>query len=68
MIQHAYVWPFIDFINHTMDPIISPILDALDDRWTYDVLGGLRVLFSPIFYIEIHWGPFWRQRRGSKRQ
>jgi len=51
-----------------MVSIIKPILDALEDGWTYVVLGGLCVLVSPLLYVEIRWGPFWRQRRGSKHQ
>ena len=51
-----------------MVSIVKPILDALDDGWTYVALGGLCVLVSPLLYVEIRWGPFWRQQRGSKRQ
>ena len=51
-----------------MVSVVKPILDALDDGWTYVVLGGLCVFVSPLLYVEIRWGPFWRQRRGSKHQ
>ncbi|KAN0111587.1 MFS general substrate transporter [Russula decolorans] len=51
-----------------MVSIVKPILDALDDGWSYVVFGSLCVLVSPLLYVEIRWGPFWRQRRGSKHQ
>ncbi|KAF8481814.1 MFS general substrate transporter [Russula ochroleuca] len=46
-----------------MVSIINPMLVALGDGWTYVVLGGLCVLVSPLLYVEIQWGPFWRERR-----
>ncbi|KAH9996022.1 major facilitator superfamily domain-containing protein [Russula vinacea] len=51
-----------------MVSIINPILDALGDRWTYVVLGGLCVLVSPLLYVEMRWGPFWRERRQRAHQ
>jgi hypothetical protein len=35
-----------------MVSVINPILVALDDGWTYVVLGGLCVLVSPLLYVE----------------
>ena len=51
-----------------MVSIVRPILDALDNGWTFVFFGGLCVLVSPLLCVEIRWGPFWRQRRGSKNQ
>jgi hypothetical protein len=42
--------------------IINPILVTLGDGWTYVVLGGFSVLVSPLLYVEMRWGPFWRER------
>ena len=50
-----------------MVSVINPILVALDDGWTYTVLGGLCVLASPLVYVEIRWGPVWRERRRQKQ-
>ena len=50
-----------------MVSVINPILVALGDGWTYTVLGGLCVLASPLVYVEIRWGPVWRERRRQKQ-
>ncbi|KAH9993492.1 MFS general substrate transporter [Russula compacta] len=46
-----------------MVSVINPILVALDDGWTYVLLGGLCVLVSPLLYAEVRWGPVWREQR-----
>jgi hypothetical protein len=51
-----------------MVSIINPMLVALGDGWTYVILGGLCVLVSPLLYVEMRWGPFWRERRRREHQ
>lgn len=50
-----------------MVSVINPILVALDNGWTYTVLGGLCMLTSPLLYVEMRWGPIWRERRRQKQ-
>ena len=50
-----------------MVSVINPILVALDDGWAYTVLGGLCVLAFPLVYVEMRWGPVWRERRRQKQ-
>ena len=50
-----------------MVSVINPIIVALGYGWTYTVLGGLCVLASPLVYVEIRWGPVWRERRRQKQ-
>jgi len=51
-----------------MVSIINPILVVLSNGWTYTLLGGLCVLISPLLYVEIRWGPVWRERRRKKQE
>jgi len=51
-----------------MVSIINPILVALGDGWAYILLGGLCVLVSPLLYVEVRWGPTWREQRRRKQQ
>jgi len=46
-----------------MVSVINPILVAIGEGWTYTLLGGLCMLVSPLLYVEIRWGPMWRERR-----
>ena len=50
-----------------MVSVINLILVALGYGWRYTVLGGLCVLASPLVYVEIRWGPVWRERRRQKQ-
>ncbi|KAI9507806.1 MFS general substrate transporter [Russula earlei] len=51
-----------------MVSIMNPILVALGNGWAYTLLGGLCVLVSPFLYIDVRWGPMWRERRRIKEQ
>jgi len=52
-----------------MVSIINPILVALGDGWAYTLLGGLCVLVSsPLLYVEVRWGPIWRERRRRRQR
>ncbi|KAI0375161.1 MFS general substrate transporter [Pilatotrama ljubarskyi] len=48
--------------------VIDLILKALGTGWTYVLLSGICVVFSPIYWILIHYGPKWRAIRRAKRQ
>ncbi|OSX67227.1 hypothetical protein POSPLADRAFT_1051377 [Postia placenta MAD-698-R-SB12] len=48
--------------------VIDLILNALGAGWTYVLLAGICVLFSPIMVIMYHYGPRWRARRRARRQ
>ena len=51
-----------------MVSVINPILVALGKGWTYTLLGGLCVLVSPLLYVEVRWGPMWRERRRKSKR
>lgn len=48
--------------------VIDLILNALGAGWTYVLLAGICLLFSPIMVIMYHYGPRWRARRRARRQ
>ncbi|KAI0275306.1 MFS general substrate transporter [Gloeopeniophorella convolvens] len=48
--------------------VINPILDAIGMGWTYVLLGGMCILAAPLLYVEVHWGPVWRERRRRRQQ
>lgn len=47
--------------------VINPILNALGIGWTFTLLGGLFLVFSPILLVSIvRIGPKWRRKRFEK--
>ncbi|CDO75510.1 hypothetical protein BN946_scf184935.g46 [Trametes cinnabarina] len=48
--------------------IIDLILKAIGTGWTYVLLCGICVVFSPIIWIVIRYGPKWRAKRRARRQ
>ncbi|KAL7285431.1 hypothetical protein ACG7TL_000528 [Trametes sanguinea] len=48
--------------------VIDLILKAIGTGWTYVLLCGICVVFSPIMWILIRYGPTWRARRRAKHQ
>jgi len=46
-----------------MVTIINPIINAMGNGWAYVLLGGFCVLVSPLIWVEVRWGPMWRERR-----
>ena len=46
-----------------MVTIINPIITAMGNGWAYVLLGGFCILVSPLIWIEVRWGPIWRERR-----
>ncbi|KAI9454143.1 MFS general substrate transporter [Lactarius psammicola] len=47
----------------SMVTIINPIISAMGNGWAYVLLGGFCVLVSPLIWVEVRWGPIWRERR-----
>ncbi|KAI8981383.1 MFS general substrate transporter [Trametes punicea] len=48
--------------------VIDLILKALGTGWTYVLLSGICVVFSPVIWVIIHYGPKWRAKRRARRQ
>ncbi|KAF8265762.1 MFS general substrate transporter, partial [Lactarius quietus] len=46
-----------------MVTIINPIITAMGNGWAYVLLGGFCVLVAPLIWVEVRWGPIWRERR-----
>lgn len=46
-----------------MVTIINPIITAMGNGWAYVLLGGFCILVSPLIWVEVRWGPIWRERR-----
>ena len=48
--------------------IIDLILKRLGTGWTYVLLSGICVAFSPTYWILIKYGPKWRAQRRARQQ
>ncbi|RPD67367.1 MFS general substrate transporter [Lentinus tigrinus ALCF2SS1-7] len=48
--------------------VIDLMLKRLGTGWTYVLLSGLCIVFSPSYYILMHYGPRWRAQRRARRQ
>nr|ANC28058.1 major facilitator superfamily [Polyporus umbellatus] len=48
--------------------VIDIVLERLSAGWTYVLLSGICVVFSPIIWILVQWGPKWRAKRRARRQ
>ncbi|RPD55888.1 MFS general substrate transporter [Lentinus tigrinus ALCF2SS1-6] len=48
--------------------VIDPILKHLGTGWTYVLLSGICIVFSPSYYVLMHYGPKWRVQRRARRQ
>ncbi|KAF8264036.1 major facilitator superfamily domain-containing protein [Lactarius quietus] len=46
-----------------MVTIINPIITTMGNGWAYFLLGGFSVLVAPLIWVEVRWGPIWRERR-----
>ncbi|KAI0756845.1 MFS general substrate transporter [Daedaleopsis nitida] len=46
--------------------LIDIIINRLGTGWTYVLLSGICVAFSPSYWILLHYGPRWRARRRAK--
>ncbi|KAH9065620.1 major facilitator superfamily domain-containing protein [Lactarius vividus] len=51
-----------------MVTVINPIISAMGNGWAYVLLGGFCILVSPLIWVEVRWGPIWRERRLKARQ
>ncbi|KAL1951425.1 hypothetical protein VTO73DRAFT_574 [Trametes versicolor] len=48
--------------------VIDLIIKAVGTGWTYTILSLICVVFSPIYWVLIRYGPKWRARRRARRQ
>ncbi|TFK94393.1 MFS general substrate transporter [Polyporus arcularius HHB13444] len=48
--------------------VIDLILKRLGTGWTYVLLSGICIAFSPYFWIQMKYGPKWRAKRRARRQ
>lgn len=51
------------FLGAAVVSVIDIILVAIGPGWTYVLLGGLCIAVCPLLYVEMRWGPVWRERR-----
>ncbi|EIM87229.1 MFS general substrate transporter [Stereum hirsutum FP-91666 SS1] len=54
------------FLGAAVISVISIILDAVKPGWTHVILAGLCIAVCPLLYVEIRWGPVWRERRRKR--
>ncbi|KAI0735015.1 MFS general substrate transporter [Earliella scabrosa] len=48
--------------------VIDIMLNRLGSGWTYVLLTGICIVFSPSYWVLLHYGPVWRAKRRAKRQ
>ena len=46
-----------------MVTVINPIIAVMGNGWAYVFLGGFCILVSPLIWVEVWWGPIWREGR-----
>lgn len=51
------------FLGAAVISVINIILDAVKPGWTHVILAGLCIAISPLLFVEMRWGPVWRERR-----
>ncbi|EIM87227.1 MFS general substrate transporter [Stereum hirsutum FP-91666 SS1] len=54
------------FLGAAVMSVINMILDALKPGWTHVLLAGLCIAVCPLLYVEMRWGPVWRERRRTR--
>jgi MFS family permease len=47
--------------------VIETVLRAMGRGWTFTFLALVVVVFSPIMYVSVRWGPKWREERRVKK-
>ncbi|KAI0830472.1 MFS general substrate transporter [Trametes gibbosa] len=47
--------------------VIDLVIKALGTGWTYVLLSCICVVFSPIYWVLIRYGPVWRAKRRARR-
>ncbi|KAA1468010.1 MFS general substrate transporter [Dentipellis sp. KUC8613] len=50
-------------LGAAMVSVVNIIIDAVGDGWTYVILAATCVAVTPLLYVEVKWGPVWRERR-----
>ncbi|KAL9109568.1 MAG: hypothetical protein Q9227_005748 [Pyrenula ochraceoflavens] len=49
--------------------VVGPMLDSkLGRGGTYTVVGGILIMFCPVFWILIKYGPGWRKKKAEKEE
>ena len=48
--------------------VVDLMLKRLGTGWTYVLLSGICIVFSPAYFILMHYGPTWRAKRRARRQ
>ncbi|KAF2261538.1 MFS general substrate transporter [Lojkania enalia] len=48
--------------------IINIMIDAMGRGWCFTFIAGIVLLFSPILWILLQWGPKWREERRVKME
>ncbi|KAH9858031.1 MFS general substrate transporter [Lenzites betulinus] len=47
--------------------VIDLMIKALGTGWTYVILTGICIVFSPIYWVLMRYGPVWRAKRRARR-
>ncbi|VDB85273.1 unnamed protein product [Peniophora sp. CBMAI 1063] len=50
-------------LGAAMVSAMDPIITAVGPGWAYVILGGISVAVTPFLFIEVAYGPKWRERR-----
>ncbi|TFY72788.1 hypothetical protein EVG20_g208 [Dentipellis fragilis] len=53
-------------LGAAMVSVVNIIIDAVGDGWTYVILAATCVAVTPLLYVEVKWGPVWRERRRKR--
>jgi MFS family permease len=47
--------------------VIETVLKAMGRGWTFTFLALVLVVFSPILWVSMRWGPKWREERRTRK-
>lgn len=45
---------------------MDPIIKGVGPGWAYVILGGMCIAVTPFLFIEVTYGPKWRENRRRK--
>lgn len=51
------------FLGVAFISVINIILDVLKPGWTHVLLAGMCIALCPLLYVQMKWGPVWRENR-----
>ncbi|KAF4632081.1 hypothetical protein G7Y89_g6043 [Cudoniella acicularis] len=46
--------------------VVVPMIEAMGRGWTYTFAAAVWLLFSPVLFLLIRWGPGWRKEKKAK--